>query len=101
MKKITTVNECSGIISAPGKHVLKISASWCNPCKVLASNIDELPDDLKSLFIEIDADEAEDALLALLNVRNIPTLIFYNNSTEYKRVTGVKSVEDLVNLLNE
>lgn len=100
MKKIITTSEYSEIINSPGKHVIKISANWCNPCKVLASNINELPDDLKKLFIEVDADDAEEDLIELLNVRNIPTLIFYNNGSEYKRTTGVKLTEEILSILN-
>ena len=101
MKKIVTTNEYNGLLSTPGKHVIKVSAEWCNPCKVLASNIEELPEDLKKFFVEIDADESEETLIELLKVRNIPTLIFYNNGVEYKRVNGVKTVEELTNLLND
>lgn len=101
MKKIITTSEYSEIINSPGKHVIKVSANWCNPCKVLASNINDLPDNLKDVFVEIDADDAEEDLIELLNVRNIPTLIFYNNRVEYKRVNGVKTVEELINLLND
>lgn len=88
MDKITTISEYQTLLSKPGKHVIKVSANWCNPCKVLMATINELDDSIKNLFIEVDADEAEDDLIQQLNVRNVPVLIFYNNNKEYTRLVG-------------
>ena len=52
------------------------------------ATINELDDSIKNLFIEVDADEAEDDLIQQLNVRNVPVLIFYNNNKEYARLVG-------------
>jgi len=101
MKKIITTSEYFEIINSPGIYIIKISANWCNPCKVLTSNINDLPEELRNLFFEVDADEAEEDLIDLLNVRNIPTLILYKNGVEHKRSTGVLSVEDLIKFIND
>lgn len=55
------------------------------------ATINELDDSIKNLFIEVDADEAEDDLIQQLNVRNVPVLIFYNNNKEYARLVGAVS----------
>ena len=60
MNRITTVSEYQELLSQPGKHVIKIFASWCGPCKVLANVINGLEDSIKNTFVEVDADEADD-----------------------------------------
>lgn len=55
------------------------------------ATINELDDSIKNLFIEVDADEAEDDLIQQLNVRSVPVLIFYNNNKEYDRLVGAVS----------
>lgn len=99
MNKITTVSEYQNILSQPGKHVIKVSASWCNPCKVLASIIDTFDDSIRSLFVEIDADEAEDDLVSILNVRNVPVLIFYNQDKEIERLVGAQKKEKILDVI--
>lgn len=99
MNKITTVSEYQNILSQPGKHIVKVSASWCNPCKVLTSMIDTFDDSIKSLFIEIDADEAEDDLVSILNVRNVPVLIFYNKDKEMERLVGAQKKEKILDII--
>jgi len=101
MIKINTVKEYKEIFNIPGVHVIKVSASWCGPCRTLTSIIEELPDEIKSKFIEVSADEAEEDLLDLLHVRNIPLLIFYNNGIEYNRKIGVETKENLLELIND
>ena len=101
MNKINTVKEYQELLAIPGKHIVKVSASWCGPCKVLAATIDQLEDQIKEMFVEINADEAEEELLSLLHVRNVPLLVFYNSDQEYARRVGIETKEDLMTLINE
>lgn len=101
MNKINTVKEYQNLLTTPGIHVIKVSASWCGPCKVLAATIDELDDSIKEMFAEVNADEAEEELLNLLHVRNVPLLIFYNGDQEGVRKIGIQSKEDLITLIND
>lgn len=101
MNKIKTVEEYRNLITIPGKHIVKVSASWCGPCRTLSSMIQELDDELKQPFIEIDVDEAEPDLVDLLHVRNIPLLIFYKGSEEVLRTVGGFTKDELLNLIND
>lgn len=95
MNKITTVSEYENAIKTEA-CVIKVSASWCNPCKTLASMIDTFKDDIKKLFVEIDVVEAEEELINKLRVRNVPVLIFYKDGQEVNRFVGVKFKEDIL-----
>lgn len=99
MNKITTISEYQNLLSQPGKHVIKVSASWCNQCKVLASIIDTFDDSVRSLFVEVDADKAEDDLVSILNVRNVPVLIFYNQDKEIERLVGAQKKEKILDTI--
>ena len=101
MKKITKLSEYQNLLNQPGKHVIKISASWCNPCKTLASTIQTLGQDVQDLFVEIDVDEAEEDLINNLNVRNVPVLIFYDGNKEYNRTVGAVTKEKVIQCISQ
>ena len=101
MKEIITLSEYQELLKTPGKYVIKISAPWCGPCRTLKGIIDGLDDEIKDLFVEINADEAEEELIDLLKVRNIPTLIFYNGAEEYSRKVGALNKDEILNLIND
>lgn len=66
---------------------------------MLASIIDTFDDSTRSLFVEVDADEAEDDLVSILNVRNVPVLIFYNQDKEIERLVGAQKKEKILDVI--
>ena len=59
------------------KKVIKMSASWCMPCKIYARTFEEIKKEEKYkdiVFEEYDVDENEDLALEY-NVRNVPSTI--------------------------
>ena len=101
MNKIKTVSEYQDLLNQPGVHIIKVFASWCNPCRTLASRINDLNDSIKNLFVEIDVDEAEDQLLDILKVRNVPVLIFYNGTKEANRLVGAQTKDAILSILED
>ena len=79
------------------KRVLRFTASWCAPCKMLARNLE----DVNTLIpIEvIDIDEKQDIAIEY-GVRGVPTLIMLDENTEMKRVVGMQSQKALEEWLN-
>lgn len=78
--------------------VLKFSASWCAPCKMLSQALEE-----KDNIQEIDIEQNDD-LVKQYNIRNVPTLVFLKNNVEVHRTTGVispKTFDDIVNEIND
>lgn len=79
------------------KEVLKFSASWCGPCKMLAMTINELED--SSLSIKnIDIDEQLD-LATKYNIRSVPTMVILEDDVEVKRKTGSMNLQQLKEFL--
>jgi thioredoxin 1 len=73
-------------------EVLRFTATWCQPCKALAQQLEELGLD-KDVTV-VDIDEQQD-LAIQYGVRSVPTLIVVDNNKEVKRMVGVKA-KDLI-----
>ena len=85
-------------------HVVKLSAPWCGPCRVLGDTIRNLDNDKigTTLFAEIDIDTDETEEVGVeCKVRGVPVLIFYKNGEEVKRTTGAISAADIYKILEE
>ena len=78
-------------------EVLKFSASWCTPCKLLSATLKDA-EGLK----EIDIDQNRE-LTAEYNVRSVPTLVFLQDGKEVERTVGAMPLaryEEIINRLN-
>lgn len=76
-------------------EVLKFSANWCKPCKILASTLKDAVE-IKSIDVEQDIETARK-----YNIRNVPTLVFLRNGVEVHRVSGSMPLQQYKNILTE
>ena len=79
------------------KKVLKFSASWCQPCKMLSKTIEGMT--IETPIEEIDIDEQEE-LAIQYQIRSVPTLVMLDDDKEVKRVTGMQSSTQLEAWIN-
>ena len=73
------------------KEILKFSAAWCGPCKMLAPIFDELKETYgnRVSFQSIDVDsDAENSIK--YKVRAVPTVVFVKDGVEVSRVSGMR-----------
>ena len=65
-------------------------ASWCGPCRMLASTIEKLAGqyDGKVIVGKVNTDE-ESALAGSLGIMSIPTVIFFKDGREIDRKVGL------------
>jgi thioredoxin 1 len=76
------------------RKILRFTASWCQPCKNLAKQLEEIDTGLPIEVIDIDVDTE----LALdYGIRSVPTLIILDENVEVKRMTGLVTKEILKN----
>jgi len=76
-------------------EVLKFSANWCGPCRVLANNLKGV-EGITSINIDTDMELAKEH-----NVRSVPLMIFKVDGKEVHRQVGVISKDRYESLLIE
>ena len=70
------------------RKVLRFTASWCQPCKMLARTLEDISTDYPIEVIDID----ENRELAIqYGVRGVPTLVMLQNDIETKRIVGMQT----------
>ena len=74
-------------------EILRFTASWCQPCKALAQQLEELGLDKDVTVIDIDE---QSALAIQYGVRSVPTLVVIDSNKEVKRMVGVKAKDLLL-----
>jgi thioredoxin 1 len=73
--------------------ILRFTASWCQPCKSLAKNLEEanLSVPIEVVDIDIQSDVAVE-----YGIRGVPTLVLMDeNHNIVKRLVGSKTVTEL------
>jgi thioredoxin 1 len=80
------------------KRVLRFSASWCGPCKMLAKTLEEIETNIPIEVIDID--NAQDTAIEY-GVRGVPTLVMLDENVEVKRLVGMVQQKTLEAWLND
>ncbi len=76
--------------------LLDISATWCQPCKILAPVIDQLSDEFAGKVEFFNADAEENPQLAKkLRVMSIPNLVIMKEGKVVARQAGFQGAEEL------
>ena len=68
------------------------SASWCQPCEMLAKTLEDVETQIPIEVIDID----ENQELAMdYGIRGVPTLVMIDGDIEVKRFSGMKMKNEL------
>lgn len=75
-------------------------ADWCGPCKMLALILEQISEENPEIkIIEVNVDEYSDEAKNY-NILSIPTLVLMENGKEKKRLVGLVSKEEILELFN-
>lgn len=89
------------VLDAPNTVVVKFTASWCAPCRVLTPILLEAEKDHpKVSFYEVDVEEEPD-LAEDYEVRSLPTTLIFKNGVQEAVMKGVVSKNVLSAVLSK
>jgi len=76
--------------------VLRFTASWCQPCKMLAKTLEDI--NTKMPIEVFDIDERQEVAMQY-GIRGVPTLVMLDGDVEVKRFSGMKMKNELTEWL--
>lgn len=74
--------------------ILKFSASWCGPCKMLSMTIAGIKDEIPYPVEEIDID-TDTEMAQKYSIRGVPTMVLVDGDKEIKRKVGALTTPEL------
>ncbi len=102
VKNVDTNNFATDVMEASQPVLVDFWAPWCGPCKMLGPIVETLAEENadKLTVVKINVDENK-SLAAQFGIRGIPTLVFFNNGQEVKRLVGAQGKPQLQKVIDE
>ena len=101
IKELNSQNFESEVLNSKDKVVIDFYANWCGPCRMLRPILEDLSQEIVSCkFASINIDEEEE-LAEKYGIASIPCLVMFKDGKEINRSIGLKSKEDLKQILGE
>ena len=83
-----------------GLKIMKFSAVWCPPCRVLQPIWDQLVDDIHGVeFVAVDIDK-EPKLASQYSVSAVPTILFLRDGAVVDSMIGLHKEADIRNKID-
>lgn len=100
--KITSKNFEEEVSKSELPVLLDFWASWCGPCRMVSSIVDEVANELegKAKVGKINVDE-EQELAQAFSIMSIPTLIVINNGKLVNQLVGVRSKQEIIEMIEK
>ncbi len=99
MSNIQQINESSlnEYFNSNKKILIDVWAPWCGPCKQLLPILEDVNTSVSEevLIVKLNADENMDFCKSH-SVRNIPTLLLFENGVLKNRMSGVKTKNEII-----
>ncbi len=90
------------VLKADQPVLVDFWAAWCGPCRMIAPAVEALADEYagKAKVGKVNVDE-NSSTPGRYNLRSIPTLLLFKGGEVQEQVVGVKSRDELANLLKK
>jgi thioredoxin 1 len=99
MKQINQEDLEEAIVN--GISIVDFHADWCGPCKMLSITLNQVEQSSSNVsFYKVNIDNNME-LTTNLGIKNIPTVIFFKNGIEQKRLLGNNPPQSYENIINE
>ena len=80
------------------KKILRFTASWCGPCKMLAKTLEQVNTGIPIEVIDIDT---HPEIATEFAIRSVPTLVMMEDNVASKRLVGNKTLQELEAFIND
>ena len=80
------------------KKIVRFTASWCGPCKMLAKTLEEVDSKLPIEVVDIDI---HPEVAAEFGIRSVPTLVIVEDNIPSKRIVGNKTKQEIEAFIND
>ncbi|MBQ9978988.1 MAG: thioredoxin [Clostridia bacterium] len=98
---INNSNFESEVINSDKKVLVDFWAPWCGPCRMLLPTIEELANSLTDVKIcKVNVDD-EGELATKFGIMSIPTLMVFENGSVVNRSVGVRSEDEILEMLGK
>lgn len=96
-----TDDNYKSFVNKGGLVLVDVYALWCSTCHIIEPIVDQISNDFygKVSVGKLDVDKNHNTLVNL-DVRNIPTILFYKNGEIVDKSLGTFSKEKLVEMIN-
>lgn len=96
---VVTKNNFDEIKSKTSVVMLDFYADWCGPCRMVGPIVHEIADERSDVTVgKINVDNDPD-LAQNFGVMSIPTIVVLKNGEEAARAVGVRTKQQLLDLL--
>jgi len=74
------------------KKIVRFTASWCGPCKMLEKTLEQIDTDIPIEVIDIDI---HPEIATEYGIRGVPTLVMMEDNMATKRLVGNKTIQEI------
>jgi thiol-disulfide isomerase/thioredoxin len=93
---LKNLDDFNTINKSDTKIIIKVGADWCEPCKKIAplyTQFAENNNNANIIYAEINSTDADEELLDFIEVRSLPTFLFYDNKKLSNKIIGNNKIE--------
>ena len=81
--------------------VIDFSATWCNPCRMLAPVLEEVSEELSDVdFFNMDVDDNQD-IAQQYSIASIPAILVFKNGEVADQTVGFQPKQALIDFINK
>ena len=96
---VTAKNFQSEVVESKKPVLLDFWASWCGPCRMVSPIIDEIAEENEDIVVgKVNVDE-EEKLSMQFGIMSIPTLVVIKNGEITSKTVGVRTKEQILDML--